>query len=143
MSITIFYFINVIFLTICSSFFVGTKGMYIRRTIVNIPLSLFNDAVIPINRNEEIDPHFDLYRVEENVNNYLIKSLKNSCDKYLIDFFPYKEEIVDDKTNYYIDLSDEIKNIQIHFNCNYFVTFNIDTYVRVSINQKGVIKDEF
>lgn|SRR5574344_565437 len=143
MSVTIMSFINVIFITIVTTFFIGTKGMHIKRTVVDMPLTLFEEAIVPINEAEEISPHFDLNLVKQNVNHYLVTSLKDQCSKYLISFSPYK--VVDENgvNKYYLETSEYIKNIQLHFFCNYFDNFDVDFYLRYALEEDGVIKNEY
>jgi hypothetical protein len=143
MSVTIMSFINVIFITIVTTFFIGIKGMHIKRTVVDMPLTLFEEAIIPINEAEEISPHFDLNLVKQNVNNYLVTSLKDQCTKYLISFYPYK--VVDENgvNKYYLETSEYIQNIQLHFSCNYFDNFDVDFYLRYALEEDGVIKNEY
>lgn len=143
MSITIIYFVNVIMLTITSLFFVGTKGTSIKRTIVNLPIVLFDNSIIPINENEEIDPHYDLNKVKLGVNEYLIKSLKDEANSYKISFYPYTVNIIDGQEKIFYDTGNNIKNIQVHFECNYYQHFKVVNYSRYVITEKGTIKDEF
>src|SRR5574344_101624 len=109
MSVTIMSFINVIFITIVTTFFIGIKGMHIKRTVVDMPLTLFEEAIIPINEAEEISPHFDLNLVKK----------------------------------YYLETSEYIQNIQLHFSCNYFDNFDVDFYLRYALEEDGVIKNEY
>lgn len=76
MTMAVFHFVNVIFVAICSMFFVSTKGMFVKRTFLNIPLKIFNSSIIPIDREENFDPHFDLAHLKESVIYYLNLNLK-------------------------------------------------------------------
>jgi|GEM_PF-1578077 hypothetical protein len=143
MSITILYFINVIFLTLISTFFIGTKGTHIKKIINDMPISLIEDAIIKVNEQEIIDPHFDMKAIKKNINNYLIISLIGECEKYYISFCPYQEIIEDDKKEYFFDMSDNIKHFQLHFSCKYYGDLVLNSYLRYSIENQGVIKDEY
>lgn len=141
MMMVVIQFINVVFITITSMFFVSTKGMFVKRTFLNMPLYLFESSIIPIDKEENINPHFDLDVVKEKVIYYLNLNLKNEVSNYKISFFPYIE---DEKNNkYYINLEDNIKNIQIHFVSKYFLDFKVDAYLCFILKEKGVIKSEF
>lgn len=143
MSFSIIYFINLIMVAILTSFFVGTKGLHIKRIVTEIPTSILSNAIISIDYNENFYPHFDLAKVKYNINNYLIKSLKNECNSYFINFSPYKIIMVNNKETYYIDTGDYIRNIQMHFNCNYFSNFSVDFYMKFIVLEKGEIKNEY
>ena len=78
---------------------------------------------------------------EENVINYLNLNLKDEINTYKLSFFPYKKDINNDK--YYLEVEDNIKNIQIHFVINYFMNFEIDSYLCFELNEKGIIKSEY
>ena len=142
MTMAVFHFVNVIFVAICSMFFVSTKGMFVKRTFLNIPLTIFNSSIIPIDREENFNPHFDLDYLKENVIYYLNLNLKNQTYKYNISFFPYTYDEENEK--YYLNLDeDSIKNVQIHFVCKYFLEFKVDQYLCYSIKEKGVFKSEY
>jgi len=128
---------------ILTSFFVGTKGLHIKRIVTEIPTSILSDAIISIDYSENFYPHFDLVKVKHNINSYLIKSLKDECNSYFINFTPYKIIMVNNKETYYIDTGDYIRNIQMHFYCNYFNNFNIDFYMKFLVLEKGGIKNEY
>ena len=89
MTMAVFHFVNVIFMTICSMVLVTTKGMFVKRTFLNIPLKVFNESVVVIDENEDFNPHFDLDTLKENVIYFLNLSLKNHVDSYNISFYPY------------------------------------------------------
>ncbi len=141
MTIAVFHFVNVIFATICSMFFVANKGMFIKRTFLNIPLIVFNESIIPIDENEDFNPHFDLDTLKENVIYFLNLNLKSQVDKYTISFYPYTYDEENEK--YYLNINNNIKNVQLHFVCKYFLTFKIDQYLCFSIKEKGVVKSEY
>ena len=143
MSFAVISFVNVIFITIMTTFLISTKGMRIKRIFVEMPIILLDSAVVSIGDDEDIEPYLSLDLVKHNVNTYLVKNLQNECSKYYISFYPYKVVTEDNKANYYLDLSEKIKNIQIHFFCNYFDNFNVDFYEHFSLENKGVIKDEY
>lgn len=144
MNVTIIFFTNTILLTILSSFVIGTSGMRINRIVNNIPLYLFNDSIVPIDEEENINPHFDIKRLEKNINNYLILSLENLSNDYEISYFPFKVVKSDlGVENYYLDTSNCIKNVQLHFTCAYYHSFKINKYFTYKINQKGAVKDEY
>ncbi len=141
MTFAIINFVNTIFVTISMMFFISTKGMFIKRTFMNMPLIIFKSSIIPIDKEENINPHFDLDVLKENVINYLNLNLKDEINTYKLSFFPYKKDINNDK--YYLEVEDNIKNIQIHFVINYFMNFEIDSYLCFELNEKGIIKSEY
>jgi hypothetical protein len=141
MTMAVFHFVNVIFITICSMVLVTTKGMFVKRTFLNIPLKVFNKSVVVIDENENFNPHFDLDTLKENVTYFLNLNLKNHVDHYNISFYPYSFD--DENEKYYINIGNDIKNVQIHFICNYFLNFKVDQYLCFSLNEKGVIKSEY
>ena len=143
MSLSIIYFIDLIMITLISSFFVGTKGMHIKRIVTEIPTSLLANSIVPIDDNEKFYPYFSIPMLKKNINSYLTKSLKNECNSYYINFSPYKVIMVDNQETYYIDTSEYIKNVQMHFRCNYFNNFNVDFYMKFIVLEKGGISSEF
>ncbi len=143
MSFSILYFINIIFLTICSTFFVSTKGMRIRRVFYDTPLTLFEEAINPIDMQENINPHFSINRVKKGVEYYLLYNLKGLVSEYSVTFFPYKVVNENGVKKRYFEDSYLVKNIEVNFKCNYIYDFKIDTSQFYSISNQGLIKNEY
>ena len=132
---TLFMLLTTVFCTMLSIFSININGGYINKVFMNIPLTLIKDSVISYEQNEKIYSYFDKDNLELTVKDYLNNSLKKVLNGYKISFFYY---IHDEGTNnYYFDLSDKVKNVQIHFRYKLINQFDIDKYLTFEVKDFG------
>jgi len=132
---TLFMLLTTVFCTMLSIFSININGGYINKVFMNIPLTLIKDSVISYEQNEKIYSYFDKDNLELTVKDYLNNSLKKVLNGYKISFFYY---IYDKETNnYYFDLSDKVKNVQIHFRYKLINQFDIDKYLTFEVKDFG------
>lgn len=140
-SVNLFFSMTIIG-TILSTFSISTKGMYINRTFLNIPLSIFENSIDNISKSELNDEvtldnrkeyYFNTERVIYNVNSYLKTSFKNNLDSYLIGFKFLK---VDGNS---VSLNEINPNkVDIRLKANYYKFFNFDSSLSFSIEREDI-----
>ena len=149
MILTPLFYCSVILVSAISTFFLGTQGMYINRTFLNMPVSLFEANVISIGEeNSDENPQslgivsriimgedeeegnesetryycFDKENLEKDIKTYLNINLKGKVDRYEIAMKYYIYE--NDK--FIEDNSHEINAVKIRFKCQYYKYFVFD-----------------
>ena len=123
----IFFIVSTVIVGIFNIAGMSAKGNEIRRTFVEMPINLVKSAV-GVDVNDETNPeaYFVSNIFEENINNYMSKSLKDLVPSYKIGFiyFNYKENgQFDFQTN------GRPKYAQVKFNCRYFLNYEITEYL--------------
>ncbi|MDY2727551.1 MAG: hypothetical protein SOV26_00880 [Candidatus Onthovivens sp.] len=131
MSLNIIIFSSMILISMLDLFIIGTRGAYVSRTFIDLPLTLVKSCVATYEYEDETYAYFDKPIFEEEVIHYLNTNLKDEVDIYKISFFYYK--MVENEYQY--DLSNEPKNVQLHFNCNFYKTFEVNKYLTFEIEK--------
>lgn len=131
----------------------GTQGMFINRTFLNMPLTVLENSVIDKSKvetamevlryddlltfdelkvEEEKNFYFDKELVKQNVNEYLKLNLKDKISSYQIAFKFYEKE-----DGSFIESSIlEPTGVLIRFRCNYYESFQIDSEMSFYIEEK-------
>ena len=150
MMLTPLIYCSIILVSSISTFFLGTQGMYVNRTFLNMPVSLFEANVISIGEgNSENDPNvlniiprvikgdddsnkeenvktryycFDKDNLENDIKNYLNVNLKGKVDSYQIALKYY----IFENDEFIEDNSDEVNAVKIRFKCRYYKYFEFD-----------------
>lgn len=161
MSMVPILFSFLIVTTFLSSFFISTRGMFINRTFLNMPLSLFEANVLEIgneeselndlndssllrfnensllnlNNEEEIHFYFDKSGIENDVKNYLNMNLKGKINKYQIGFKYYIYNESSEINEYF---GNNPTGVQIRFKANYYQNYGFDSYISFYIKE-GVV----
>ena len=139
MIITVLIFVMVIFITIISTFFVGFSGIYIKRSVINIPFYLIEKTIKKVDVNDNNLLVFDYENLEQSIDKYLSRILKDRCYEYKFKIWPYKynenNEIV------FNDDFSKIEHFQFHFKGFYFKNNYIETYATYSIKEKSIIDE--
>ena len=99
---------------IYSSFYIGNVKNNIESKLFYIPINLVSDSLNYVKENEIVDSYINKNKFESNCKEYISDSLKEDIKEYKIAFTYFKEE----NNNYFIDLSNEPKNVQVNFKCN-------------------------
>lgn len=109
-------FFSFLLMSAMSTFFgISINGMSISRVFNGIPIGAIRTAINPIDGSGNYIPHFNKKILEDNVNEYLIKSLDGYIDSYKIQFTYFK--VVEN--NYLIDMTSVPACVDIYFKCNY------------------------
>lgn len=149
MMLTPLFYCSIILVSGISTFFLGTQGMYVNRTFLNMPISLFEANVISIgeenndenlntlniipqiiNGEEEEEGNesgtryycFDRNNLEKDLKTYLNINLKGKVDSYEIamKYYIYEnDEFIEDNT-------EEANAVKIRFRCSYYKYFEFD-----------------
>lgn len=149
MMLTPLFYCSVILVSGISTFFLGTQGMYVNRTFLNMPVSLFEANVISIGEeNSDENPQslgivpriimgkdeeegnesetryycFDKENLEKDIKTYLNINLKGKVDRYEIamKYYIYEnDEFIEDNSH-------EINAVKIRFKCQYYKYFVFD-----------------
>lgn len=137
MSPSVIYFITTIVITISSIFMISIDGLYIKRTIVNMPISLVTSCVCEFNSTENINPYFDLDVLYEKLDNYLNKVLSSRCSYYTFSLFPYIIDNQNGYKEYFFDEDNLNRNVKIDFKATYAAFINFSCSFRYEINDFG------
>ena len=108
---------------------IGTKGGYINRTFKDLPLNIIKNNVVTNLVDEKVESYFSKETLELDVENYLNINLKNQVDHYQISYYYY----FFNKQTISYDTSNKPKNVQIHFVCEFYITFTINQYLDFQI----------
>ncbi len=158
-------FSSIVLIGMVTCFFLGTQGMFIQRTFLNIPLALFEANVERIGEkdkieegeilqyiepriiqgNEEVEDEvsqrlfkFKKENLEEDLLNYLKANLEHKVDsyKYAIKYYIYEnDEFVEDTI-------DEANAIKIRFRCEYYKNYAIDQNLSFYIQEAWSVSYE-
>ena len=131
----------------------GTQGMFINRTFLNMPLTVLENSVIDKNKveatsevlryddlltfdeeilEEERNFYFDKELVKQNVNECLKLNLEDKISSYQIAFKFYEEE-----DGSFVESSTlEPIGVLIRFKCTYYESFQIDSQMSFYIEEK-------
>lgn len=134
MNLAPLFFVASISISSFTSFFLSTQGMYINRTFLNMPLSLYEVNV----KKKDNDYYFDKTKLKTDILNYLSYSLKNRVDSYEIGmkFYSYSN-------NEWIENNEDYLNgVKIRFKCVYYRSFNIDSSLSFYIKEGELNKNE-
>lgn len=108
---------------------IGIKGGYINRTFKDLPLNIIKNNIVTSLVNEKVESYFSKDTLETDVENYLNINLKNQVNHYQISYYYYYFN----KNTILYDTSNEPKNVQIHFVCEFYKTFTINQYLDFQI----------
>lgn len=144
MNLVPLFYASIISISSLISFFLSTQGMYINRTFLNMPLSIFEANVknkeeegIEVKRDENTY-YFDKTSLNEDLIFYLNTTLKNRIDSYQlgVKYYLYNEgEFVESDSDY-------INAIKIRFKCVYYKNFSIDSSLSFYIKEGKTTKYE-
>jgi len=141
------FFSSVIVGSILSNFFISTKGMYINRTFLNMPLSIAINSIdytLDDSKSDKITIderkiyYFNVEKVKYNINKYLKSSFKNNIDSYLIGFNFYKKESESLVLN---NISPNL--FKVRLKVNYYKYFNFDSSISFYIKDMEIEKYEW
>lgn len=126
----LYFFISIIFITLFEISAIGIKGNFVNRTFKDMPLTLIKNSVSTDLVDEKVTCFFDKQTLEDNVKNYLKINLEKKVSKYKISFFYYLFE----ENEPVYDFTDEPQNVQIHFNCAFYKTYEVNQYMTFEID---------
>ncbi len=151
-----------ILLSCLSGFVLSTQGMFIKRTFLNMPLSIFENNVLDQTKNEddinqkfitfevnnfsllneefEINRifYFDMINLKNDIIEYINYSLKNKINTYYfgIRFYEYDDGVFKESEEY-------PNGVKIRLVCNHHEMYNIDTSLSFFIEEGSVIEYEW
>lgn len=115
--------------------FYNSKKTMIKEIVNDMPLSVIQNSVIFIDNFENINYSFDKANLEKSVKNYLSTNLKDKVKSYKISFLYY---FVSEDKNIKIDLTEQPKNVQIHFKCEIISFITYEDKFSYSVNEKEI-----
>ncbi len=129
MSSAIIFFSTSILLSILTFSSASMNGMYIARTINEMSPDVLSNSIYFIDYvGQYKDPYYYPPKAIEDINSYIQKSLKGKINKYKISIVFYQRN---KETGKYElsqwDYNNEVKKIDIYFECTYNKFFNYHT----------------
>lgn len=107
---------------IYSTFYISNIKNCIESKLFYTPTKLINESLNYVKDDESIDSYINKDKFESGYKEYISYLLKEDIKSYKIAFTYFKNE----NNNYFIDLTNEPKNVQINFKCNITVFYEFN-----------------
>ena len=135
---SVIYYALGVFAPIISIFIMSNYGMFINRTVSNIPHDLLMNSIAILDEEENIYPYFIVDQLEDNLVSYFNSQLHNKVDCYYMSLYPFTKT----DEGIFLDTSGMPQNVQLHFICDYYLDYKVDKKLVFSIDISGIVNYE-